>query len=227
MIRKTWPYLIFILCAGYLITAATTLAKPHVETLTYEIRKQDETAIQTTTITKKESSIICVVSRTDKPQNKYRCVLDKDYETQQSHIIDLGNNADVKLQKDNHVLYIKGKNKGKSVNKKVKLPATPFYQNMFLSLRPFVVSGKKDMVFSTLRPDNLKPYKFRAQKLGNESITVGAGTFTASKVKVGLTGALSALFSIEMWFRKSDGVLLKRTDMEKNGIELVDVRYQE
>jgi hypothetical protein len=194
-----------------------------VQEMTYRIIKQGATATQKTTVIQKEDQVICSITRSDVPSNRYRLVCDPAYETLSSHVIDAKNGIEFRVNRKGATLYITGKNNGKKVDKTETLPATPFYQNFFFSLRPFITSAQQEITFSTLRPDNLKPYKFKAQKIGKETVTVAGTAYHACKVKVGLTGALAPLFNMVAWFRVSDGVLLKRSDFQKSTIELVSI----
>ncbi len=51
--------------------------------------------------------------------------------------------------------------------------------------------------------------RFEATRVGSESLSVRGDTVECVRVKVALPGLMSIFFSMDLWYRKSDGIALR------------------
>jgi hypothetical protein len=136
-------------------------------------------------------------------------VLNGEFANIEWHAITPNENTDYLGERIENTLVLNGTFKGKKINKIIRLDENPFFCHPILGLSEFARSPHQSCEFWILRPDNLAKYKLEALKLDVEYITVDCKKIKAIKVRWGLRGILSKLFSQTFWFRVSDGVFIK------------------
>ncbi len=141
--------------------------------------------------------------------DKVEHVLSSDYAVRSWNVFDPKRDTEYMGERKDDCLLIKGRNRGKEIDKRIKIDDHPFFFHPALGLSEFVRSGKKSQEFWTLRPDNLSEYKMKAENQGAETIEVNGEQLKTIRVKWGLTGILSRFYNQTFWFRKSDGVFVK------------------
>ncbi len=141
--------------------------------------------------------------------DKVEHVLSSDYAVRSWNVSDPKRETEYVGERKGDHLLIKGRNRGKEIDKRINIDGHPFFFHPALGLSEFVRSGEKSQEFWTLRPDNLSEYKMKAENQGTETIVVNGEQIETMRVKWGLTGMLSSFFSQTFWFRKSDGVFVK------------------
>lgn len=141
--------------------------------------------------------------------DKVEHVLGSDYAVRSWNVSDPKRETEYVGERTGDTLLIKGRNRGKEIDKRIKIDDHPFFFHPALGLSEFVRSGEKSQEFWTLRPDNLSEYKMKAENQGTETILVNGEPLKTIRVKWGLTGWLSGFYSQTFWFRESDGVFVK------------------
>jgi hypothetical protein len=124
---------------------------------------------------------------------------------------DKENQHDFEAIREGNQIHIKGTFKGEVIQKTVKIDERQWINKLDHGLSVWAVGEEDELVFWTLKlSSDLDPIKFRAEKLGTESITLPEGTFDAVKVKLTLDGfLLSSLWSAYCWYEVSSGLFLK------------------
>lgn len=118
--------------------------------------------------------------------------------------------TDITARREANQIRLTGMVNGQRLDNVLQIDAAPWYQPLSFSLRAFVLSGKTEVEFWTIRPDRLTPVKLRAEKDGVDAVPVGGGPETAQRVRVCVSsGIMSYLWSCCYWFRLDDGVFLK------------------
>ena len=125
--------------------------------------------------------------------------------------------------KEENVLTLTGKMKGKGrINRTIKLDGKPFYYTPKFNLTHFVLSDAQEITFWMLRKDLLTKYLMQAKKVGEEKITVGDKKYKAVKVYYSATGIGEKYYNRTYYFRKSDGLFIKKENPKGTTTELVD-----
>jgi hypothetical protein len=104
---------------------------------------------------------------------------------------------------------IQGTLEGEEIDIEHEVEDRPFFVNPSFSLQALARGEREEIDFWSLRPSDLSRHKMGASKKGIETIEVGGDEVDALKIQWGLTGFRSMFFQQELWFRPSDGVLLK------------------
>ena len=117
-------------------------------------------------------------------------------------------NTSILAKRNKDSIQITGTFKGKPINTEIRIDDDPWYQPMSLSLSKFTKSPKKVVIFWTLNPLNLSPYKIKALNYGIETIKINGKEIQAYKIKVVLSGFRSMFWHAFYWFRETDGTLV-------------------
>lgn len=152
---------------------------------------------------------IVVQWKSQKTGDTSEYIMDANYAIQSWRVVSKKNDTDYIGKRSGKQLIVKGRNYGKEIDDKIKINDKPFFLYPAFGLSEFVRSGQKSLEFWALRPDKLKGYKMKAKRQDEEVITLSGVEVKAIKVKWGLTGLLSRLFSQTSWYRKSDGLFVK------------------
>jgi len=121
------------------------------------------------------------------------------------------------------VLAINGKFENKDIKKNVKIKKNPFYIIPKLSLTKFaLVPGINKLKFSIPRRNKLtKMMVMKAEKKGVETITVNGKNVEAIRIYYSATGMREKYYSRDYYFRKSDGIFVKKVEPDGSIEELV------
>ena len=134
---------------------------------------------------------------------------DEAYDTLSWFVDDPSNGTSIRAERRENSIAIRGKFRGKTVEKQVSVDSDPWFQASSFSLRGFVVSERESIRFWTLRSNTLKPYKLRAVKKGIEPISVKGEQVPAVRVELRLTGWKGPFWKSDYWYRPDDGLLLR------------------
>lgn len=119
-------------------------------------------------------------------------------------------NETISAQREENELHIYGTRGNETINKFFLLGEVPWFQPLSYSLRNLLKSEPDETkIFWMIRPDELKPHKFQAARVGFEEITIGNNSFQTAKIKINPTGLLSYLWHAYYWFRLEDGLFLR------------------
>ncbi|MBT4290231.1 MAG: hypothetical protein HOD92_23140 [Deltaproteobacteria bacterium] len=161
---------------------------------------------------------------TENPENisTSESLLDQNYELIQTRIRKGHIDSDYQVKKTDQFVFIFGKRKGKSINKKLELTDNPFYWDPKLGLSGFVKSSKTSLVFQVIRPDNQKVYEMKAERIGLKNISINGKKIVALEIYWSLTGFLSIFFDQTYYYRASDGLFLtQKKPFENKTMELI------
>lgn len=121
-------------------------------------------------------------------------------------------NTKITASRDGNKIFLKGRSKGKPIDKTFKINDFPWNQTFNIGLERFALSPGKTMIFwgiGTRGPGNMKITKFKAKKKRIETITIKDNEVKAVYVTISLTGLLSLFWTGKYWYRESDGVFLR------------------
>jgi len=111
---------------------------------------------------------------------------------------------------EGNTLRLEGKKQAKEVKKSYSLDGKPLYAVPELSLKSFVVSGEKEVVFFSIRPDDLSGYMMKAIREAEETIDVNGKSLQAIRVRVTLANWMSRFWSVFYWFDREGNFLMYR-----------------
>ena len=120
-----------------------------------------------------------------------------------------GDNIAITAERKNNLIKVSGSFKGETINKTLKVNKAPWYQPLSFSLKPFIKSNKKVIIYWTINPRNLIAYRMKAQKVAEETLQTKNGKIKTQKVKVSLAGPKAMFWSSYYWCRMSDGVFVQ------------------
>lgn len=126
-------------------------------------------------------------------QHEY--VMNKSFQTEKWKVTNIQLKTDLTIELRNNIYSITGKFKGKSITKTIKSNGYVWYQNIAYNAG-VLLKDKKIVKYECFRPDNIKLYTMVAEAQGMEQFM---GTNT-NKIKVSLTGLLSAFWSCSYYF---------------------------
>jgi len=119
-------------------------------------------------------------------------------------------------------LVVKGKLNGELIDKELELGNQALHIYPKYSLTKFVMSNMQKMKFWTLRRDKMTKLPMQAIKKGVGIIHVNGKEVEAIKVYYSITGKLREKhFNHNYYYRKSDGVFLKKEEPKGRVEELV------
>lgn len=118
---------------------------------------------------------------------------------------------DFEAFREGNQIHIKGVFKGEPIQKSVSIDKRQWINKLDHGLSAWAIGEEKELVFWTLKlSSDLDPIKFKAVKLGTETLTLPEGDFMTVKVKLSLDGfLLSGLWSAHCWYDADSGLFLK------------------
>ncbi len=146
---------------------------------------------------------------TDLRQERDVTRLNQDLTTRSWSVKDPSQNTDLLVSRRDNRLVMRGIFKGKTLAKTVAISASPWYQALSISLRPFTNPNNTGLAFWSIRPDTLDVYKLEVIPLGEEQITIAGQRTDAIKLKIQLPGFKAMFWSCHYWLRQADGVFIR------------------
>ena len=137
------------------------------------------------------------------------CILDPSWGTLAWHVVVPADQTDYQGKRVGNNLFLKGKFRGRDIDKKVAIGKEPFYYNPKLGLRALVASKAKRVEFWAIRHDTLGEFKMVAVKKGRKVIDLPGKKVEAETVFWFAKIDIAKLFKRTYWFRVSDGVFVK------------------
>lgn len=202
-----------------LILALAIAAALPAQTGSYLYRTIEGGRVVTSVVTISETPGGYLLSKTDRERNySYRAELDKDLSTLSYRSINQEQGIDLRVALRSNALSAQGRLFDATVDKVYAAKRSPFRHYFVLQLQPFIRSQDRTVRFVSLRPDTLEPYEFEARKEALETVVVADTGYQAWRVKVSLTGLLAAAGSSQIWFRASDGIVLKQDYKTLDGV---------
>jgi len=124
---------------------------------------------------------------------------------------DPAEDIDVSAFRKGNKIYLKGRGRGKTIDKTFNINELPWNQSFNIGLEKFVLGQDKSMKFwaiGTKNPGYMKITKFKVKRKEKESITVNSQKVEAVHVTISLTGLLSMFWTGHYWYRVPDGRFL-------------------
>lgn len=135
-------------------------------------------------------------------------------------------NTDITAVKENDFIHMTGTFKGKSQDKKLKIGAGLWYQQMDLAMPAFIQSSLDEIIFYSIGTgDNRGAMglgEFAAKKIGEEQVLIGNVTYSCVKIKFVLT-MFSWAWSGYYWYDKKSGQLVQSGESKGKNIK---IQYQ-
>ena len=148
-------------------------------------------------------------------------VLDKDYSVEKWTRATVNEDTKFTSERKGNIFVIKGKIKGKNIDKTIDLGSRPLYIYPEFNLRKFVLSDMRKIKFWTLRRDKMSKLPMQAIKKGDETIKIRGKEVKTIKVYYSITGKLREKhYHFNYYYRKSDGILILREDKDSRVEEL-------
>jgi len=207
--------LLIISLSGRLSMAADASLTYHA----YVDEDSTEVIAETTITTKHISDDQTVINRQKQSENcmvKDEFVLDREYSLERWKRICAEEDTEYTAERKGEFLIIKGKAKGKAVDKKLEVGSKALYVYPKYSLSKFALSGMPKMKFWTIRRDRLSKLPMQAVRKGVETVMINDEEVEAVKVYYSIVGKLREKhYNHNYYYRKSDGLFLKKE--EKSG----------
>ena len=152
------------------------------------------------------------ISEAEKYKEQEEFILGPDYETISFRVENDAEGTSYEGSLVDNKLHLKGKLEGEDINKVIELDDKPFYHSPKFNLAGFILSDKEKVKFWTIRRDKLTKYLMRAEKDAEETLTINAKDIKAIKVYYTATGIGSHFYKRYYYFRKDDGIFIKKVD---------------
>ena len=152
---------------------------------------------------------------TDQWQETEQFVMDENFETVKLSLRVPENHTDYEaIQKDNKII-LKGIWRGQNLDKTIELDDRPFYFALQYNLQKFAISDEKELKFWTIRRDTMTKYLMEAERQGEDRITVNNEQIDVIAVRFSATGIGAKFYKGTCYYRKSDGLLVRKTTMNQ------------
>lgn len=155
---------------------------------------------QTDIIWKETKSNGKIRLHTEQGTEKQDYVTDNLYRTLIWRVISPTENTNLTIAYNKGMYELSGMFHGKRISKTVKSKGYAWYQNIAFNAG-VCLRNRSSIKYECFRPDNLKLYTMTAELQGKETV----GNKTTNKVKVCLTGILSAFWSCTYFFDTETG----------------------
>jgi len=96
-----------------------------------------------------------------------------------------------------------------SAKTKATIDGSPWLASIDWGLAEFSKGTGQTMLFWTVNPDNGKPYKMKAKRMKEATIDAGGTPVSAIRMQITADGVPATFFSMNYWYRKSDGVFIR------------------
>lgn len=149
------------------------------------------------------------VLETKRAQETYTTTNDSHLNTLEWHLINPSDKTDIVAKRQKNSIRVTGVFKSKPIEKNIKIDKDTWYQPMSFSLSKLPKSKKKTVIFWTLNPNDLKPYKMKALNYGKETININGKDIKTYKIKVILAGFRSIFWHAFYWYRVDDDTLIQ------------------
>ncbi|MBN3039204.1 MAG: hypothetical protein JW869_07315 [Candidatus Omnitrophica bacterium] len=218
---KTKSAVLFISILGIFLYGGRVIALE--QSLVYEFRAGKDYAetdqrqyVQIEDLPSGEQLFKRKVKADDYTENE-RFVLGPEGETRSWQLSCSAKDTDYSGERKGDELFIKGIIKGEEVDRKIAIDEKPFYYEPKFNLSSFVLSDAKEIRFWIMPIEKLKAYPMKARKMGEVTTNVNGQDFKAVKIYYAATGIAEKFYHRLYYFRKSDGVFVKKEDPGGSG----------
>lgn len=139
----------------------------------------------------------------------HRVQVDESFATQRYTFESPKRNTAYVVVRQGNTLRLEGTLNGRPLLRTVQIDSRPWYESLEWTLQGYVAASFNSVVFWIVHPFEAKVYLMRAHAEAHESIPVNDRSTDAVRVRVGLAGIGSILWSSLYWFRPMDGEFLK------------------
>lgn len=149
-------------------------------------------------------------------------ILDQDYDLVQWRRVTAEERTDFTVKREGDTLVVTGTFKGRPIKKKIPVEGKEVHIYPNYSLGKFALSGQKSMKLWSLRRDEMTKLPMTVRNDGEETIKVNGKDVKAIKVYYTIEGKLREKhFNHTYYFRKSDGLFIKKEEVKGEIEELV------
>jgi len=123
-----------------------------------------------------------------------------------------GENINVIASRKGNKIFLKGRGRGKEIDKTFDIDELPWNQAFNIGLEGFAPAAENSLKFwaiGTRGPGYMKITKFKIKRKRNETININGKEIEAVYVTISLTGLLSMFWTGNYWYRKSDGKFIR------------------
>jgi hypothetical protein len=132
-----------------------------------------------------------------------------DYDTIRWKLVNGEEGADLSAERKGNHITVRGRLKGRPIDKTFEIDASPWYQATSLSLRDLVASDETERLFWTLRLDSLGAHKIRAIKQGMQTVETTGQSKTVLRIRLMLPGLLAPFWKSDCWFSMPEGIFFR------------------
>lgn len=133
-----------------------------------------------------------------------------------------GDATDFTAERQGEILTVKGMLKGKRIAKKIEVGDKALLIYPEYSLSKFALSGEPQMNLWTLRRDKMEKIPMQAVNMGKKKVKVNGKKVTVIKVYYSITPKIrEKYYNHTFYYRKSDGLYVKKEEMDEKVEELV------
>ena len=115
---------------------------------------------------------------------------------------------DISATRTGNTINLKGKYKGKAIQKTFNIGSHPWYQSLDFSLENFAASDKSYVKFWVIKTSDMELTEMEASKIGKETVLVNGKRVKAIHVKMNVPGFASLFWHADYWFRESDSCFI-------------------
>jgi hypothetical protein len=155
------------------------------------------------------NSVIYLSSYMNDFIRKSKFIVDKNFATLSWDYINPEFEIELFAYRDKNYIYINGYKKGKKILKALKVDSHPWHQLFPFSLSAFIKQNNNINYFWAVHPTDFRHGKFQSKKIKSEKIKLNEIEQEAVKMKLSLTGFLSAFWHAYCWYNPNSGVYLK------------------
>lgn len=115
----------------------------------------------------------------------------------------------IRAHREKDAIVFSGRWEGETVNRRVAIDRSPWYQALSYSLRQQLAADGLPLTFWMVRPDTLEPVRLRAERDGREELALADRKVPCVRIRVTGTGFTARFWHCFYWFREADGLFMR------------------
>jgi hypothetical protein len=113
---------------------------------------------------------------------------------------------DFRAVRTGDLIKVTGTQKGKPVERVVKVDGAPWYQIFGPLMDELLPAGSARREFWVVDPADFAPHKMQVKRAGTERLAIRGATVDTAKIHFSPAGALAPFWGADFWYRQSDGL---------------------
>lgn len=126
--------------------------------------------------------------------------------TTQWKVTEAASGNDFFAERTGNIIRVSGTQKGKTVDRQVKVDGAPWYQIFGPLMEELLPAGSAQREFWVVDPSDFAPHKMQVKRAGSERLTIRGTAVDTAKIHFSPAGALAAFWGADFWYRKTDGL---------------------